>query len=312
MQLEPVPPPSSGRALIGSADVPAAPVVKPDELWLDIPNLLVDGGRYSIGWQRWPEKDGGGPSFVTVRRSTLGMLKIVERYPLTDQGWRKAWLAFTKLDSAMAEKARSALAHRAEADSGFAERKELDARSLAFLPEVIFIGGYLADGRLVAGQKYDLRFLQDRLSVSRRSSLKAAAEFSYSDVQEVEVAGPGPVRKWSPEQRAMLAIAFGVTGVLVGYGSTRIKTFVRIQIADGELFFLHTTLLPEDLRIHLSRGIGAVRKAQAAANGSENKERQPGSVSLVDELSRLAGLLDSGLLTRDEFDQLKARLLAER
>jgi hypothetical protein len=27
-------------------------------------------------------------------------------------------------------------------------------------------------------------------------------------------------------------------------------------------------------------------------------------------LSRLAGLLDSGLLTREEFDQLKAKLIA--
>jgi hypothetical protein len=217
MQIEPVPQPSHGPALTGSAGVPAAPVVKPDELWLDIPNLLVDGGRYSIGWQGWRQED-GGPAFVTVRRSALGMLKIVERYPLTDQGWRKAWLAFAKLDSAMAEKALSALAHRVEAERDFAERKQLDARSLAFLPDVIFIGGYLAGGGLAAGQKYDVRFLEDRLSVSRQSSLTAVAEFSYADVQEVEVAGPGPVRKWSPEQQAMLAIAFGPTGLMVAYG----------------------------------------------------------------------------------------------
>lgn len=31
--------------------------------------------------------------------------------------------------------------------------------------------------------------------------------------------------------------------------------------------------------------------------------------SVADELSRLAGLMDQGLLTRDEFDALKARLL---
>jgi hypothetical protein len=85
---------------------------------------------------------------------------------------------------------------------------------------------------------------------------------------------------------------------------------VRIQTADSELFFLHTVLLPDDLRIHLSRGIGAVREAQVSASRSGDNGRQPGSPSLVDELSRLAGLLDGGLLTRDEFDQLKARLIA--
>lgn len=54
------------------------------------------------------------------------------------------------------------------------------------------------------------------------------------------VAGPGRVRKWSPGQQAMLAAAFGYTGALVAYGSTRIKTFVRVQTTDSELFFLHT------------------------------------------------------------------------
>ena len=140
--------------------------------------------------------------------------------------------------------------------------------------------------------------------------MNAVAEFSYADVQAVEVAGPGRVRKWSPGQQAMLAAAFGFTGALVAYGNTRIKTFVRVQSSDSELFFLHTALLPDDLRIHLSRGIGAVREAQATTT-MEDDERRPASASLVDELSRLAGLLDSGLLTREEFDQLKAKLISE-
>jgi hypothetical protein len=196
------------------------------------------------------------------------------------------------------------------ADSGFEERKKLDARSFAFLPQVIFIGGYLAGAGLVAGQMYELRFLEDRLSVFRQGGLRALAEFAYADVQAVEVAGPGLVRKWSPGQQAMLAAAFGFAGALVAYVNTRIKTFVRLQTADSELFFLHTTLLPDDLRIHLSRGIGAVREARPSITSRGDSERQPGPASLVDELSKLAGLLDSGLLTREEFDQLKAKLIA--
>jgi hypothetical protein len=272
--------------------------------------VLADGTRYSIGWQRWPEKK-GGPSFVTVRRSALGTLKIVERYPLTDEGWAQAWLALVKLDSAMAGKILVVLARRAEKDTGFEERRQLDARSLAYLPQVVFIGGYLSGGELTAGQMYDLRFLQDRLSVFAQGSLMALAEFSYLDIQTVEVAGPGLVKKWSPRQQAMLAAAFGYTGALVAYGSTRVKTFVRIQTADSELFFLHTILLPDDLRIHLSRGLGAVRMAQASATSPKDSEKHTVTASLVDELSRLAGLLDSGLLTREEFDQLKAGLIAE-
>lgn len=314
MQADPTPQPSGDAGVAGRAEIPAVPVVRPGDIWLDTPNVVGFEGRYTIGWQRWPAKN-GGPSFVTVRRTALGGLKVVERYPLTAEGWARAWLALVTLDSAAAETALPALARRlaerAEADSGFAERKVLDARSLAYLPQVIFVGGYLAGGGLVAGQMYELRFLEDRLSVFRHRGLEAEAEFGYADVQAVEVAGPGRVQKWSQGQQAMLAAAFGYTGALVAYGSTRIKTFVQIQTADSELFFLHTALPPEDLRVHLSRGIGAVRQARAAATSPADSERQPGPASPTDDLSKLAGLLDSGLLTREEFDQLKARLLTE-
>jgi len=58
MQVDAVPQPSDDPASIDWAGVPAAPVVKPGEIWFDTPNVLIDGGRYSIGWQRWPEKIG--------------------------------------------------------------------------------------------------------------------------------------------------------------------------------------------------------------------------------------------------------------
>jgi len=283
--------------------------VKTNEIWFDSPRVLVDAGRYTIGWQRWPDKK-GGPSFVTVRRSSLGSFKIVERFPLTDDGWARAWRALVSLEPTTAEQALVALARRAEEDSGFRERMDLDARSLGYLPEVIFIGGYLTGADLTAGHAYELRFLTDRLSVFPRGSLQALAEFSYADLEAVEVAGPGRVRKWSPGQQAMLAAAFGYTGALVAYGSTRIKTFVRTQTADSELYFLHTSLLPEDLRIQLSRGLGAVREANASSTAPEGSQGHQGPASFVDELSRLAGLLDSGLLTREEFEHLKARLIA--
>lgn len=302
-------PASGGVRASSAADVPSAPVVKPGEIWSGIPNVLVDGGRHALGWQGWPEKK-GGPGFVIARRGSMGTLKVVERYPLTDEGWAQAWQALAKVDPAMTEKVRLVLARRAEQDSGFAERRALDARALSYVPHVIFIGGYSSGTELAAGDMYELRFLEDRLSVFRQGSLQELTEFSYADVQAVEVAGPGLVKKWSPGQQAMLTAAFGMTGALVAYGSTRIKTFVRVQSADAELFFLHTEMLPEDLRIHLSRGLGAVREAQASASGSGDDHSQPRSGSLVDELSRLAGLLEKGLLTREEFDQLKARLIA--
>jgi hypothetical protein len=156
-----------GRPLDGS-DIPLPPVVKPDEIWLGTPNVLVEG-RYSIGWQGRLEQK-GGPSFVTVRRSALGTLKIVERYPLTEEGWAQAWRALVKLDSAMAQKILPVLAQRVEKADDFARRRKLYARSLAFLPLVVFIGGYLSEGELAAGQACELWFLEDRLSVFRQAA----------------------------------------------------------------------------------------------------------------------------------------------
>jgi hypothetical protein len=111
MHGDAAPRPSDDAAPSGGADVPAPPAVRLGEIWLDTPNALIDGGRYTIGWQGWPEKK-GGPSYVTLRRSALGTFKIVERYPLTGEGWAQAWLAFAKLDSAAAEKVLPVLAHR--------------------------------------------------------------------------------------------------------------------------------------------------------------------------------------------------------
>jgi hypothetical protein len=105
--------------------------------------------------------------------------------------------------------------------------------------------------------------------------------------------------------------AFGVVGALAAYNGVRIKTFVRVQTADGELFFLNTTLLPDDVRVLLSRGISAVRESRASLASTADGDGRPSVVSLVDELTRLAGLLDQGLLTTEDFDQLKTRLIAE-
>ena len=309
MPADIVPQPSEDAVPAARAGVPAAPVVQPEEIWLGTPNVLLDEGRYTIGWQGWPEKK-GGPSYVTVRRSALGALKIVARFPLTDAGWAQAWRALVKLDSATAKAVLPVLAHRAESASGLEERKKLDARSLAFLPEVIFVGGYLAGDGLVAGQVYELRFLADRLSVFRHGSLTALAEFSYADVQAVEVAGPGRVHNWTPGSRPCwprYSDSPARWWPTAARGS-RLSCESRQRTAScsscTRCYFQMTFAFISPV----GSGRSARPRSQPAAR--EITGASLGSASLVNELSRLAGLLDTGLLTRAEFDQLKAKLIA--
>jgi hypothetical protein len=286
--------------------------VTPDELWFDSPFTLYDSdGRYTIGWQRWTEKK-GGPGFVTLRRNAFGTLKIVQRYPLTDKGWVEAWQELQTLDPDTAEKVRAVLNQRTIRDRAAFEMSQLDASSLGYLLEVTFLGGYLARTELAVGACYDLRFLEDRLSIFPVRGIDSVRDLPYSELQAVEVGGPGLVRRWSPAKQALVTAAFGVTGALIAYGSTKIQTVVRVQAPDSELFFLHTRSQPDDLRIQLSRALGVVRQVQAAGGEQVQHLGSPGPVSVADELSRLAEMVDRGILTRAEFDHLKTKLIAEQ
>jgi hypothetical protein len=87
---------------------------------------------------------------------------------------------------------------------------------------------------------------------------------------------------------------------------------VRVQGTGCELFLLHARATPEQVRIDLSRPLGAIRSARAPALQGADEHREPARpASPVEELTKLASMLQSGLLTREEFDQLKARLLAD-
>src|SRR5580658_6229236 len=85
--------------------VPPAPLIRPGERWSGIPFLLARGTKHSLGWQYWPEDD-GGPGYVIARLPVFGGEKILERYPLTEDGWAAAWCALEKIDPPAAMKAR--------------------------------------------------------------------------------------------------------------------------------------------------------------------------------------------------------------
>src|SRR5712691_10504644 len=127
------PMPEPGAAELIGAPVPAMPRIGTNEIWFDSPFLVVDSGqRYSIGWQRWSERK-GGPGFVVVRLTSLGSVKMLERFPLTDDGWGRAWQALIKLDAPAAETVRVKLRERESKDRAVLEREQLDADSLGCL-----------------------------------------------------------------------------------------------------------------------------------------------------------------------------------
>jgi hypothetical protein len=300
-------PDRAGQPAGDARSVPAKPVVPAAELYRGDPYLLVQfGQRYSIGWQD-ARKD--GPCFVVVRISRLDTTKFLDRFPMTEAGWAKAWRALVRLDADAARAVAARLAARATQERARAELAQLNAASTAYLPGVRFLGGYAPTAELAVGTPYDVRFLDDRLAVLLPGRVDALAEVPYTDIEMVDIGGPGLVQRWSPGGQVGLALVLGLPGALLGIGETKIQTIVRINTADRELFFLNTQKQADSLRIELSVPLKAIRDARRAASPDQSEPTAPESIT--DQLTRLASMLDAGLLTRGEFDHLKAKLIAE-
>lgn len=178
------------------------------------------------------------------------------------------------------------------------------------------LGGYAPDASIVIGESYDLRVLEDRLAIFPVGSWEARAELPYSEIEDVEIGGPGLVRSGG----GFMGGGFGAVGALEGMAvasvlnalttRTSITTIIRIQGRNCELFLLHRRSTPERLRIEMSRALGAIRATRSAARQDDNPDgRPPGASSPVEQLTKLADMLQAGLVTREEFDQLKTKLL---
>jgi hypothetical protein len=304
------------------AGTPAMPVISPNEQVPGDAYPLLDGLSPTIGWQFKPEAK-GGPSFVILRRTGLGGLKVVESFPLTEDGWARAWQSLVTHNPAAAQQVLARLRAR-EADAarlrgpvlGSSELLELDARSMATMRELVYLGGHVPESPITAGERCDVRFVEDRLVVFASRRADVLAEVPYSQVEDVEIGGPGMVRSGG----GFTGGGFGLGGAIEGMAvaavlnamttRTSIKTIVRIQGTGCELFLLHIKLTPEQLRIEMSRTLSVIRSARAGeATARPLSEVNPVPPSPVEELAKLADMLEKGLLTREEFDLMKAKIL---
>jgi hypothetical protein len=307
------------------AEVPAMPVILPTEHVPDLPYPLLDGLSPTIGWH-FRSGAKGGPTFVIMRRSALGSFKVVESFPLTQNGWASAWHSLVGRNPGAAPQVLARLQAR-EADaavlraSEVESRKvsELDVRALVSLREVAYLGGYVPGSGIAAGQRYDVRFFEDRLVVFECRRAEVLAEVPYSQVEDVEIGGPGLIRTgggFTGSGQGVIGAAEGIAiAAVLNALTTRtsVKTIVRIQGNDCELFLLHTRLTPEQLRIQMSHPLGAIRSVKATKGTEESQHGVlMNSASPVEELSKLADMLERGLLTREEFELMKATLLARR
>ena len=317
-----VPEHPGGRSAAAQAGIPAMPIISQSEQVSGHPYLLLDGLSPTLGWE-FRSSAKGGPAFVIVRRTGLGSLKVVESFPLTEDGWARAWQSLVRQNPAAvpqilarlgAREAEAAALRTQDADSR--EAAELEARALFSLRGVAYLGGYVPESAITPGLLYDVLFLEDRLVVFAHRQVKVLAEVPYSQIEDVGIGGPGLVKTGG----RFVGGGFGVTGAVEGMAiaavlnalttRTSAKTIVRIQGSSCELFLLYTKLTPEQLRIAMSRTLGTIRSVRATQTAGVPQNETPAAApSPVHELTKLADLLEKGLLTREEFDLMKSKLI---
>jgi hypothetical protein len=76
------------------AGIPAMPVILPSEQVPGAPHPLLDGISPTLGWEFRPGQR--RPAFVIVRRTALGSQKVVDSFPLTEDGWARAWQSLVR------------------------------------------------------------------------------------------------------------------------------------------------------------------------------------------------------------------------
>ena len=182
----------------------------------------------------------------------------------------------------------------------------LAASAIAVVGGCTVLGGHGLPPQ--AGQSWNLIFSQGRLHLVRGLVI---ADVAYADVVALEIGGPGAQRRGG----GFFAGGFGVTGAAEGMlvaaalslltTSTAVSTVVCLMTSSAELFLHTSSETPDDLRMRLSPVFSVLRQqetAQAAAQGN-------GGGSVVERLAKLASLLEKDLISREEFDRLKADLL---
>jgi hypothetical protein len=200
------------------------------------------------------------------------------------------------------------------------------------LRNVTYTGGS-GDLPLTRGQSYDLRFLDDRLTVSLSAYAVDVADLPYRDVGAMEVSGSDRSKSTGQTAAVILGLAlvgavlglillgllgfllgaliFGLIGALITASKSRLGTILRLRVDDDEVIFSTSKKTPDAIRTELAGPLKTITGARTAQQPGAAEPAAHASASIPDQLSKLASLLADGLLSREEFEHLKAKVIAQ-
>jgi hypothetical protein len=171
------------------------------------------------------------------------------------------------------------------------------------LVDCTYVGGY---GNPIAPGEECVVAVTDVVRVARPGGL--LLERPIEDLAALEIFGPGVQEKGG----GFIGGGFGVEGAAEGMivasvlnsltTKRAISTVVELQLRDATLIFHYGGRPPEGLRIWFAPVFGMLRERSSTT-------ATPASTVAAD-LERLAGLVERGFLSREEFDSAKRQLLS--
>jgi Short C-terminal domain len=261
------------------------PVVSQDTLWRS-PNLVyVPAQRYTIGWQDARKE---GHCFVVARTSVMGE-KILERFPLTEHGWVRAWSALVRLDPGAAEAVAGALEKMQAANATQTAEVERQAQvHEAFAsvgpPTVLRSLGVQVLARV--GEVYTIGDEIRGRNTSRLLGPLAGAQAVVTDGSQA----------WSPGRAMFLPLS--LTGL-----ATKTKADAVVIFADGTF---HSVALDGNNAVREAQKQAVQFNALAGALAPDAGERGSDPAA---KLRKLQELRDAGLLTQDEYEMKRAEVI---
>lgn len=164
-----------------------------------------------------------------------------------------------------------------------------------------YLGGYGYEFN--QGELYSFGVFGDKLRFI--SVNNEVVDIRYSDAISFEIGGTGT----TTTSAGVSGGGFGVEGFIKGAVTAAVinaattksstNTLLKITSKNGELF-LHTSMCePEELRMMLS---------PLSISISNRKEKS--TVSVADELAKLNGLMKDGVITEEDFQSAKNKLLS--
>jgi hypothetical protein len=208
----------SGRhEVVGEPEMPA---VRPESLWRS-PNFFPNAGqRYTIGWQDLRK---AGPCFLVVRDGVFGE-RILDRFPMTPDGWSRTWAALAKLDAGAAQAVAKVLKERQRQEAAEDRQRLLsvphsldpecfDLLRRAWAAEDTILAFYARAGHLLDAP-VDLELLADNV----REVLAAGKKISnlraqHSAIAEKSMPTPGSMTAavLEPQKKALAMALSSVT-----------------------------------------------------------------------------------------------------